>query len=544
MAIEELIPSPDETKEVAVAVAAAVAPQWANGDYNFVGKWARAKAQIFSGFFRALRQLDADSLPSKDSSDKGLDKQADNYGLPSGGGANKYGRHVPIAATGLQGTITGTSGSVINAGDTLLGPDGVTSFQFRSDLAGNPAPVIPGVAPGTGQITGIFDAVTPGLVGNLSAGARLTWSPTLAGVDGAVAISTGTNTGRDLEDSGSLATRLITRLQLPPKGGAPQDYAHGAEAWAENATDTSGNPITNIRAYGYSGGYDGTGGVMVVITVNGSGLARIPTAQQLADITLYTRGTTSSAGKSPISHSYRAIAPFMDPLVTGLVIVCRVVPSLPSLAFDWRRGATVGTNTVFLWDGVSKLTFNGLAAADLKLAIDNGQRPRLYIDKRVAGAPVGDVIPPMARCTAWNDTDVPGKTTVTLETPLPPGFNVPPPSVGDEIYSGQAAICDAEAGVPFSILTYVDNLGSSRVSGCQDPGDIWDDIAAVSAVNAAALNTVAGDGSTPLLARCVANETKIGVGIEAPAEQDVQAPDNATFGPGLWFATRILVTDF
>lgn len=538
MAIEELLPSPDELRDQAVAISAALMPEWAHGDYDFAGKLARLKAQLTSGLYRALRQLDADMLPSKDSSDTGLDRHADNYGLPSGGGANKYGRHVPIAATGLQGVVKGTSGSVVNAGDTLIGPDGTTQFRFRSDLAGALAVTIPGVAPGTGQFTGIFDAITAGVAGNLSSGASLTWSPSLAGVDAAVSITLGTQTGRDLEDSGSLATRLITRLQLPPKGGAPQDYAHGAEAWAENATDASGNPITSVRAYGYSGGYDGTGGVMVVVTKVGSGLARIPTATELAAITNFTRGTTSYAGKSPISHSYRAIAPYMDPAVTGLVILSRVIPSLPSLAFDWHRGAT--TYTVNLWNFGDQLTLNTIAPPDLKLAIDNGQKPRIYIDTRIGGLPVGPVIPPMARCIAWSDAA--GKTTLTLETPLPPGWQAPSP--GDQVYAGQAAICDSDTGVSRSILDYVDGLGTSRVSGCQDPGDIWDDVASVSGVMSAAQNTVAGDAITPLIARCVANETKIGVGAGTPAEQDVQAPDNATYGPGLWYATRILVTDF
>lgn len=541
MAIEELLPSPDELRDQAVAIAAALMPEWAHGDYDMVGKFARLKSQLTSGLYRTLRQLDADMLPSRDSSDTGLDRHADTYGLPSGAGVNKYGRHVPIAATGLQGTVKGTSGSIVNAGDTLIGPDGVTLFQFRSDLAGAIAVTIPGVAPGTGQFTGIFDAITTGTSGNLSSGATLTWSPTLAGVDAAVSVTLGTQTGRDTEDSGSLYERLRLRLQLPPKGGAPQDYGHGAEAWAENATDSSGNPITSIRAYGYSGGYDGTGGVMVVATKVGSGLARIPTATELGAIDNYIRGTTTFAGKSPISHSYRTIAPYMSAAVTGLVIVSRVIPSLPSLSFDWRRGAT--SYVTFIWDGASRLTLTGLAPADLKLAIDNGQKPRIYVDTRAGGGtglPVGPVIPPMARVLSWSDAA--GRTTLTLETPLPPSWQAPLP--GDEVYAGQAAICDSDTGVSRSILDYVDNLGTSRVSGCQDPGDIWDDTASVGGVVTAAQNTVAGDGVTPLLARCVANETKIGVGTGTPAEQDVQAPDNATYGPGLWFATRILVTDF
>jgi hypothetical protein len=160
----------------------------------------------------------------------------------------------------------------------------------------------------------------------------------------------------------------------------------------------------------------------------------------------------------------------MDPRVTGLVLVSRVIPSLPSLAFDWHRGTT--SYTVFIWDGASKLTLTGLAPADLKLAIDNGQKPRIYVDTRVGGLPVGPVIPPMARCVAW--ADAAGKTTLTLETPLPPGWQ--PPSNGDEVYAGQAAICDPDTGVSRSLLDYVDGLGTSRVSGCQDPGDIWDDV--------------------------------------------------------------------
>jgi hypothetical protein len=533
MGVKEIIPSIEDTKAQAIGFAANKAPSWAHGDYNFVGKWARALAQLFSGFFRALLQADADAIPSKDSSTAALDRHGDVFGLPSGS-ATTYGRHIPIAATGITGIITGTSGTTVVAGSTLIGPDGVTQFSLRNTIT------LPGIAPGTSQKDAFFDAITPGTAGNLSQNARMTWSPTLAGIDATVTVQTGTDTGRDAEDDGSLYDRIRQRLQLPPKGGAPQDYGHGAEAWCENATDGSGNPITNIRAFGYSGGYDGTGGVMVVITINGSGLARIPTLQNLTDIQEFVRGDTSNAGKSPICASFRCIAPYMDPDETGLVLVCRVIPSLPSLAFDWHRGTT--DYEVFSWDGASKLTLTGLAPSDLKLAIDNAQKPRIYVDCRTAGVPRGPVIPPMVRCVAY--ADAAGRTTLTLELPLAPGFLTSPPAAGDKVYAGQATICDAEAGVPAAILAYVDELGSSRVSGMHDPGDIWDDVAAISGVQTAAINTLMADGLTPMLARCVANETKIGVGVNTPTEQDVQAPDNATYGPGLWYATRILVTDY
>jgi hypothetical protein len=56
MGVKEIIPSIEETKAQAIGFAANKAPSWAHGDYNFVGKWARALAQLFSGFFRALLQ--------------------------------------------------------------------------------------------------------------------------------------------------------------------------------------------------------------------------------------------------------------------------------------------------------------------------------------------------------------------------------------------------------------------------------------------------------------------------------------------------------
>lgn len=545
--VSELIPSPLALLGQLTAFGGLRAPGWGVGDRNFLGKLIRLKVIAFDGFYRTLRQLDADWPPSSQASTPTLRRQANIFGLDDGAGG--YGFKVPQAARGGQGILTGTGGTVVDpalvpAPGTLTGPDGATRYVLRQTVT------LSGGAPGTGQATGIFDAVTPGAIGNLSPGAILRWDATPPGVDSTVTLVAGFGgTGKDEEAPGDAQRRLARRLDTPPKGGAPQDYSHGAEAWAENARDEAGNLITGIRSYGYNGGaggqgtgYDGGGAAVCVITMVGSGTSRIPTVQALQRIERFIRGATNVQGKRPMSHSFRAIAPFMDPSVTGLILQTRVAPSKPLYAFDWARNPN-GTDfqvDAGGWDNVSKLRLLQTAPADLKLAIQNGQRPRIFVDTRIAGVPVGPVIPPMARCVGF--TDAAGKTTLELELPLPVGWQ--PPSGGDRVYSGGAAICDPATGIPAALLAYVDSLGPSRVSGLYDSNDYWSDICAISGLEAAAKNVLASDQITPLIERTLAGTTQIAVGSSGVlAVQDVQAPDNNPFGPALWHALRILVLD-
>jgi hypothetical protein len=283
---------------------------------------------------------------------------------------------------------------------------------------------------------------------------------------------------------------------------------------------------------------------MGVQTLKGSGLGRMPTVTLLTDTTRYIRGLTTVEGRSPITASVRTLAPFMDPNVTGLVIKLRVVPSKVLYSFDWQRGATVYRVDLNGFNGTNTLRLTGLASAELKQKIDNGQKPRIYIDTRdAAQLPTGPVIPPMVRCVGWSDFA--GKTTLTLETPLPPGWTAPLAANNDEVYAGQELICSSSSGsVSGNILTYVDNLGPSKVSGLQDPNDNWDDTCAVSGgIDTAAKNALGPDGLTPLIERCLPGTVQIGVGAGALAAQDVRAPDNSTYGPGLLYALRILTTD-
>lgn len=545
--VRELIPSPLALLGQLTAFAGLRAPGWGTGDRNFLGKIIRLKVIAFDGFYRTLRQLDADWPPSSETSTPTLRRQAVIFGMDNGAGS--YGFKVPQPAKGGLGVILGTGGTVVDPAlvpppGTLTGPDGTTRYVLRQTVT------LSGAAPGTGQATGTFDAVTPGAVGNLSPGAILRWDATPPNIDSTVTLTGGFgSTGKDEEAPADAQRRLARRLDTPPKGGAPQDYSHGAEAWCENATDEVGNPITGIRSYGYNGGaggngagYDGGGGAMCVITMVGSGLTRVPTVQTLQRIEAFVIGASNRQGKRPMSHSFRAIAPFTDPSVTGLIISSRVTESKPLYAYDWRRNPTGIDYKVDAlgWDGTSKLRLAQLAPDDLKTAITNGQRPRIFVDTRTAGAPVGPIIPPMARCVAF--ADAAGKTTLTLELPLPVDWQAP--STDDRVYSGAAAICDPATGVPAAMLAFVDSLGPSRVSGLYDSNDYWSDICSISGLEAAAKNVLASDQTTPLIERTLAGQTQIAVGSGgALSVQDVQAPDNSTFGPALWHALRILVMD-
>lgn len=536
----QLIPSPRALLAQSLAFAANRAQSWATGDRDFLGKIARMFVAHFNSQGAALRQLDADWPPSSQSSAESIQRNADTFGLPNGAGG--YGLAVAKPATGGIGVIQGVAGTPITLPQLLQ--FGAVQLQIRP---GSGPYVVSGVPPATGQVSVTIDAVTTGAIGNISAGQTLTLVTPPPGIQPEVVLIAPLANGTDEESPDDARLRLTNRLRYPPKGGAPQDYS----AWGSEVTDANGVAYSNLRYYGYSGGdanlgggggYDGLAAVMGVQTLKGSGLGRMPSATLLTDTTRYIRGTTTAEGRSPICASVRTLAPFMDPNITGLVIKLRVVPGKVIYAFDWARGSTVYRVDLNGWNGTNQLRLTGLASAELKLKIDNGTKPRIYVDTRDAvGLPTGPVIPAQARCVAWSDFA--GKTTLTLETPLPPGWTAPLATNTDEVFSGQELICSG-SGVSGAVLTYTDNLGPSKVSGLQDPNDAWDDTCAVSGgIDAAAKNALGPDGLSPLIERCLPGSVQIGVGVGALAAVDVRAPDNSTYGPGLLYALRILTTD-
>jgi uncharacterized phage protein gp47/JayE len=103
-------------------------------------------------------------------------------------------------ATLASGTVTATgqAGIIIPIGALLAGP--------------TPVPVA---------------ATTAGALWNLDAGTILTWSPAIAGINGAATIVSLAG-GADQETTDQLRARLLQRIRQPPMGGDADDYV----AWA------------------------------------------------------------------------------------------------------------------------------------------------------------------------------------------------------------------------------------------------------------------------------------------------------------------------
>lgn len=109
--------------------------------------------------------------------------------------------------------FTGTPGAVVPAGAVLQRQDGAL-FATTAEVK-----LLAGA--GTAPVT----AVTAGAAGNTLAGTALTLQQPLSGVQTAAAVAVGgLSAGSDAEGDESLRARLLTRIQLPPQGGAAADY--------------------------------------------------------------------------------------------------------------------------------------------------------------------------------------------------------------------------------------------------------------------------------------------------------------------------------
>lgn len=533
MALADIFPGIRTLKEQAIAFAANRARQWANNDRSYLGKTLRAVVMLVEGWHAAGQQIARDMVPNPEMSHEGLGKWLFILGLGTGT-PGRYGFRDPIPAKGGTAQASGQGNSLAKAGAELLGPDGVTLFKLRADVT------LPNVA-GTAQAPITVDAITGGTIGNLTPPAVLTWNPAPAGYDPTVTLTGPLAGGKDGETDGEAYERTAVRLQLPPGGGRPQDYGHGGEAWPENALDADGNPILGVRVYGYArhGGYDGTGSPMGVVTKFGTALDRKPSPSELADIPVWVKGTTGKEGKAPIAHGYRVLPPFMPP-ERALVVQGRVKVSKDLFKFDWPKGSVLGIVVTNWAPGPpAKLQFVGTFPA-LTNAIDKGLEPRIFIDTRdgtTAKNPTGPIIPVQVRCTAW--AFVAGSTELTLEDPLPAGFQAPVALGTEEIYPGGPVVVP----VASSMLVKLNELGPHR-GDFADENDLWQDTASINNLVTAAENTTDADGITPLLEKVLAGEMRIGVGGNGALNaQDVEATNNTINGPELLYPGRIIVTD-
>ena len=274
----QLISSAQNLLAQALAFAGNRAPSWATGDRDFLGKVARMFVAMLNSNQATLRQLDADWPPSSQSSAESLQRNATTFGLPNGAGG--YGFLVSKPAVGGLGIVQGASGTPIPLPQTFIGPDRVTIFP---DPTGDRT--LCGVRTAAGYWAGQchYRCRHCWHCWQSQRGADPDVQSPPAGIQPEVVLINPLANGTDQESPDDARKRLTTRLQTPPKGGAPQDYSE----WgiASRMPMASPMPICAITATAavmptWAAAVDTTGsaGIMGVQTLKGSGLGRMPSA--------------------------------------------------------------------------------------------------------------------------------------------------------------------------------------------------------------------------------------------------------------------------
>ena len=121
------------------------------------------------------------------------------------------------AATYAEGsaTVTGIAGTILPSGTVMAGGNGI---EYQT---------IEAITVGSGATAVAVRALTPGVAGNLDAGASLALTGAVAGVDGSATVVL-IRGGVDVESDDDLRARVLLRIRQPPMGGCKTDY----EAWA------------------------------------------------------------------------------------------------------------------------------------------------------------------------------------------------------------------------------------------------------------------------------------------------------------------------
>lgn len=195
----------------------------------------------------------------------------------------------PAVAAKLTATATGANDTITQAG-WLWQSVGVV-YEQQEDVA---------IAAGSATIEVL--CLTAGADGNLANGSTITLVTPQAGVDNDATIASTVTTGEDEEDIEVYRTRVETRLQQRPQGGATPDYI----TWALEVAGI-------VKAFAFNTA-PGVVTVYPLIALTGT---RIPAAPKLAEVEAYISDTS----RKPLCASVEAVAMTertITPTVTAL----------------------------------------------------------------------------------------------------------------------------------------------------------------------------------------------------------------------------------
>ena len=196
--------------------------------------------------------------------------------------------------------VTGTDGSIVDAGAALGSADGVEIATMATAIIAGGIAIIP------------VQAVATGLSGNLGDGARVAFLSPVAGVSSEAFITApGMSAGADAEIDGQLLDRLLFRYRRPAHGGAENDYIR----WATEVPGVTQAWVAHREM--------GLGTVTVRIAVDDAPHGPIPTAEevQAVETHIQTRASVNELREGrPVTAELYVAAPVAAPVDVTLTI--------------------------------------------------------------------------------------------------------------------------------------------------------------------------------------------------------------------------------
>jgi uncharacterized phage protein gp47/JayE len=234
-----------------------------------------------------------------------------NQILPDTAEAEILERHASLwgiqrrSATPAVGTVrfTGLAGTLIPAGSLLRRTDDVRYVTVADATIG------------TTTVDVAVTASVAGAAGNTPTGTKVTLVAPIAGIQSQALVIAdisggGLTTGADIESDDDLRTRVITRMQKPPQGGADYDYL----AWAQ---DVAGVAVGKVWVYP---GWQGLGSVGLAFLIKAGAGYAIPSAADVAAVQAHINAVR------PVTAQVYAFAPAVYPVA----LTIRLSPDTPT----------------------------------------------------------------------------------------------------------------------------------------------------------------------------------------------------------------------
>ena len=219
----------------------------------------------------------------------------------------------PVSATNAELLIditVETQTGVLPSGAQLVNTDNGVTYITIGAIALS-APIVQATVRAASDQAGGGGS---GALGNLDAGAILSFANPLANVSRNAVVVTQTVTGANAESTEAYRQRVIDRFQKRPQGGAYADY----EIWGEEVAGI-------INVYPYTSDCPGQVDVYAEATVESSGDPDgIPTPAQLQavlnSIELDQNGLASRRPANALANSFPITRTGLDVRVTGLIV--------------------------------------------------------------------------------------------------------------------------------------------------------------------------------------------------------------------------------